>query len=368
MSLEQRARLASDDLVLTSARVDVEGRLAELPELRRRRARTRTLVTAAVVAVAMVIGGAWFATSTTGPSHTAPNVFDQPVDPIPGHTDEPGILRTGFIGLPPEGATPSSPATGELVLSVFTRTSVRVWVYADGRMITWRETPSTMGSASEAAASGSASGFLEQHLTPEGIDLLRSYLVDNAEALEPYDPSTGDTPLVRVGDEILSASVPECGFEQGCQRIGFPETWLPASAWADQRFRAYVPTEIQVCYFGWQESPENLHGPPSDPAPTPVERVRDVLPADVAGLLWPVTRPDGGSAQRECAVVSNDDARAVNRSLQAAGFRRDTVTAPYLVLYPYAVPPAPGETEPTLGLLSFQPVLPHGEATCTSCG
>ena len=51
--------------------------------------------------------------------------------------DDPTVLRKGFVGLPPEGAVPSSPATGVLVLQVMTRRK-RVWVYADGRMISFR--------------------------------------------------------------------------------------------------------------------------------------------------------------------------------------------------------------------------------------
>ena len=65
------------------------------------------------------------------------------------------ILRTGFIGLPPIGATPSSPASGELEIwywawwaadgePFFWATNrnvkwgrTRAWVYADGRLITW---------------------------------------------------------------------------------------------------------------------------------------------------------------------------------------------------------------------------------------
>src|SRR5262245_36176734 len=56
------------------------------------------------------------------------------------------ILDQGFLGFAPEGATPSTPESGELVLHYlgrsaihgkgqFARPLVQVWVYADGRMI-----------------------------------------------------------------------------------------------------------------------------------------------------------------------------------------------------------------------------------------
>ena len=59
------------------------------------------------------------------------------------------ILERGFLGLPPEGATASSPENGELVVHYLGRSAthakgrfvaplVQVWVYADGRML-WSE-------------------------------------------------------------------------------------------------------------------------------------------------------------------------------------------------------------------------------------
>ena len=91
--------------------------------------------------------------------------------------DDPTAVRKGFVGLPPEGAVPSSPATGVLEFQVMTRNK-RVWVYADGRMISYRFGAPTMPEA----ANPTFSGFLEQHLSPEGVGRLRSYLVDNVTA------------------------------------------------------------------------------------------------------------------------------------------------------------------------------------------
>ena len=48
------------------------------------------------------------------------------------------IVDKGFIGLPPVGATPSTPESGELVLAAYGIADAgrtKVWAYADGRLI-----------------------------------------------------------------------------------------------------------------------------------------------------------------------------------------------------------------------------------------
>ncbi len=89
------------------------------------------------------------------------------------------VIDKGFIGIPPIGATPSTPTRGELVLSAYgvTRHSRNeVWVYRDGRMIFQRElrpgTKHPPGSANR-----ESTGFLERRLTPKGIESLRSEIL-----------------------------------------------------------------------------------------------------------------------------------------------------------------------------------------------
>jgi hypothetical protein len=88
------------------------------------------------------------------------------------------VLDKGFIGLPPVGATPSTPETGKLVLHWQVRSVTlgglqsRAWVYADGRIVWSRQD----GPLPE-GANKFTSGYLEQRLTPEGVELLRSQLV-----------------------------------------------------------------------------------------------------------------------------------------------------------------------------------------------
>src|SRR5215211_4532921 len=122
------------------------------------------------------------------------------------------VNRVGFIGLPPRGAEPSTPRRGELL--AFWWGSVpgdwgksRFWVFADGRLISLREADIPEG------ANSSSTGFLEQRITPEGVELLRSAVVGS-------DPP-------RVTWDVMSE--------------------LPRRAWADRTIRAYVPSRFAVC-------------------------------------------------------------------------------------------------------------------------
>ena len=77
------------------------------------------------------------------------------------------VLDKGIVGLPPVGATPSTPESGVLEMYYWVsgvETRSRNWVYADGRLI-------------RLGAAGPRRGFLEQRLTREGVKLLRSEIV-----------------------------------------------------------------------------------------------------------------------------------------------------------------------------------------------
>ena len=75
-------------------------------------------------------------------------------------------------------------------------------MYADGRLIWLRE-----HSDLPEAANRWSSGFLEQRLTPEGVELLRSEIVSTG--LFGHDqPPLGSTPAhrviqVRIGDRLV---------------------------------------------------------------------------------------------------------------------------------------------------------------------
>ncbi|HJS25912.1 MAG TPA: hypothetical protein VJ913_02155, partial [Actinomycetota bacterium] len=177
----------------------------------------------------------------TGPGETGPTETGPEGDPS----------TVGFVGgLPPEGVPPSEPLRGELVMKDLSTPPGTWWhhrLYADGRLI-W---------ASEIAGGGpTVSVWIEQRLTPEGVELLRS---GSVEFGWPADPGR----------------------------------YLPASAWDDPELRPYVPSRYAVCTGSVASLP--------DPA------------ADL--LLLSTERIPGGTSRNieraECFEVTTEDARAL---------------------------------------------------------
>ncbi len=303
------------------------------------------------------------------------------------------FLDKGFIGLPPVGATPSSPASGELEIFYWVTGDpgnkpgdgprIEAWVYADGRLISLR-----YGSDLPESANPLFTGFLEQRLTPEGVELLRSEVASTGVFDHDRVLVTDGGPRLvdfRHGDRFVQvATVPECtNPDTPCMtdevsgetkatseqanalnrlnaRLAEPTSWLPESAWADRDVRAYVSSKYAVCYSGW-------------PPDQQVERSR------LMALLPPATRDAlGDAALRQgplfgapgnfrpsyeyCADLTTDEARAVAVALDDAGLERGGNT--YQLQYRIEAPgSSPGEAA-----VWFEPYLPHGEIVCTVCG
>jgi hypothetical protein len=187
--------------------------------------------------------------------------------PVIGNTGDPNSV--GFEGLPPEVATPSKPLRGELVMKdggSNLGSWYAVFVYADGRLIWTRQVP--VPEVGEIVIP-----WIEQRLTQEGVELLRS----------------GAVPL---GGE----------FEN-------PAQGLPASAWEDPTLRPFVPWRYAACL---------IHR--IDGSPTPSLAV-DVLPAEAKDVLrrspWA-----GASQRRPCREVTLEDARMLVEILSDAGFEQ----------------------------------------------
>src|SRR3990170_4409003 len=169
-----------------------------------------------------------------------------------GSSPYPDSGRVGFIGLPPEGATPSTPKHGQLVVSLDGRSTTeerrtRIYVYADGRVIWDQEGDLPYG------ANPVTTGFLEQRLTPEGLDRLRSEIVSTGlfghdlQLLSTYGVIWGDVRL-REGDRLIDVSwsnpdiypqdpgtdaSPEQAraLDRLAALLTHPESWLPGIAW-----------------------------------------------------------------------------------------------------------------------------------------
>ena len=333
------------------------------------------------------------------------------------------ILDRGFIGLPPEGATPSAPQSGELVVHwegwsatlppVHGGTIVRVWLYADGRIIWDRRShgdPSAVPIPE--GANELTSGYLERRLTREGVQLLRSAvagLFDRTRTLLETVPADDD-PFRRglfYPDGRLALFIPPGSDFAGSGSLEVPEgdqlvrlQWggggakevahmraqldgtiatpaqllalrrvdalltdpasvLPSSAWAEPDLKAYVPSHYAVCI---DTSP-----------PKHSSHLLTLLPARAADLLRDKsrTRLGGevvearehgrtvvlGQAVTYCFKVETAEAREVADAL--AGLDPEPGWKGYGLAYRVAEPV--GNLNPTR--IWFEPYFPHGQFT-----
>jgi hypothetical protein len=285
----------------------------------------------------------------------------------------------GFIGVPPQGATPSTPERGELVLSYWT-SPFRMWVYADGRVIFVRHGDFPYG------ANDRSTGYLEYRLTPEGAELMRSDVIAsgligrdfNLDAIQglPFgviEVRNGDR-VVRVAWGDLADSDPTIAtaeqasalraLERLDARLADP-SWLPASAWEDREIRAYVPSRFSVCYEGRDD-------------PLPASRILASLPPAAEDLLRSVERTpveSGPSVDGEgtrdwvqyCSEVTTEEARALAEAFDDdPRFEKDPVVEAHGLVYQTAIVPS-GTSDPTVWV-AFEPILPHGDMTCSPCG
>ncbi len=271
------------------------------------------------------------------------------------------VLDKGFVGLPPVGATQSAPESGELVIQYWVDTDgpkgtgeARAWVYADGRLITLRK------------------GFLEQRLTPDGVELLRSEVVSSG--LEHYPPAPGpwihNVIRVRIGDRLVGyhASFPE----RLVERLADPASWLPASAWEDRQIRAYVAPRYSVKYHARPKTLERSRILSLLPAPAEdVLRAKDAVPE--LGQLGSPAFPPLLPITTYSSNLTTEEARALAQALDDAGLKRGRRLGE--LVYSFEIPgtsvdpprPAKGPVRNEV-FIFFWPYLPNGESICTECG
>jgi hypothetical protein len=247
------------------------------------------------------------------------------------------VFHQGVVGLAPEGATPSIPKHGELVLGFMFGHSPGdagrfiVAVYADGRLISQR-----VGDNSRTDGYRNSTGFLEQRLTPEGVELVRAEVLSSGLVDHDLHLLGGDGlyfgsidfrtehRAVRVtwGD-VSSAYSDGAGAiatpEQASalvrldKRLEDPASWLPASAWEDSEIRAYVPSGYSVCLQGKKG--------------LGLSRVLALLPESAGDLLRAQENTRETNTNRAgtfvswCSDLTNDEARALERRLDEAGVR-----------------------------------------------
>ena len=282
------------------------------------------------------------------------------------------VLHKSFIGLPPLGATRSAPESGELVIQYWIDpdgikggfAGGQGWVYADGRLITLR-----------------GNGFLEQRLTPRGVELLRSEIVSTG-LFDHHQPAGREASphsviQVRIGERLVRVQVgcPGCpaNFPEGLgERVADAASWLPASAWKDRQIRAYVASRYAISYFAQPQTLER-------------SRILSLLPAAAQDLLrdkdtvteqWYTDSADHTPIPITHYVsdLTTEEARALVQALDDAGLKQEPANRGELG-YRFEIPgtsvdPPPAEKGPVRNevFIGFEPTLPDGEHICSACG
>jgi len=290
------------------------------------------------------------------------------------------FIDKGFIGIPPVGATPSTPERGELVLSAYGVTKHsrnKVWVYRDGRLISQRELRPGIKHP-PGSANRDSTGLLERRLTPNGVERLQSEILSTGlfghdrefEMARPVpffnyiDVRNGgrlvrvvwhqDPPYKSEHAYPLATRAEATVLQRLIARVTEPESWLPSSAWRDRRVRAYVPAKFELWYGAWPLTVTYSRVLKQLPAPA-----REVLRATKArrmrGLVG--TAGDLVPAYTYVYTVTTEEARSLRAALVDAGlevdWRVDDVALAYLV----------GARHANAGAISitFVPILPHDE-------
>jgi hypothetical protein len=264
------------------------------------------------------------------------------------------VIDKGIVGLPPVGATPSTPESGvlEMYYSVRMKTRSRNWVYADGRLIRLGAPPRR--------------GFLEQRLTREGVKLLRSEIL-SAGGFGHAQPPPGSTSLnetfgpadikVHKGDRLVPLRWAS-DLKRLEARLTNPGSWLPASAWKQPKVRAYVPSRFEVCAGAVLNANDPPHSKPQQMRPA---RIVALLPEAAQNVLrgrdW-----NARGAWPGCFAVTTNEARSLAKALDGAGPAAARKGGAINLTYKFD---APGPSRQVW--ISFGPFLPHGQLTYSEC-
>jgi hypothetical protein len=152
----------------------------------------------------------------------------------------------------------------------------------------------------------------ERRLTPSGVELIRSGTVPVDAFLEPAGRCPDDQ------------GVPD----QTCVMVTEGQRQSLAAAWAESRYRPYVPTAYAVCF---SDGVTAVNTYSSVVHPTTVSQALSMLPGPAERLLRGRERTYRDErwmdpAPRECAEVTRDDAGVLLGLLQEVGFDIDGVS------------------------------------------
>lgn len=304
---------------------------------------------AVVAAVAVMLGAGLFGGSSPGGTGATPaassrfssatGVSSPAASPRPSFPIDYAYRDVGFVGLPRRGAIPSNPTRTELIEEFWRPQhsglppySGKALLYADGRLI-WNEyywDPPVTGPFR-------TTGWLEQTLSQEGIELVRALATGRVRTL-------GGSISPRLLDP---AQLP---------------ARLPIAAWVDHTVRPYVPSGFGACLVV-QDAED-----PFAEASMSLPEMLDALPQAAADLLQgrsPVPK-DAYDANTHCPGLDLVDARRLEAALREAGLEQDERRNGFLLQYHMELEQPDGRT--WLLEVWFEPILPDGSVTCSSCG
>lgn len=275
-----------------------------------RRTDARWLVMSVSLFVAASCSGDATGPSSTTAAASTPTATPSPVQPSP-------IEGLEFPMLP-EGARPSTPITGDAVLTFESWPGhgypVDMAIYADGRVI-WHPNQNGVG-------------FFQLRLTPAGVDAIRSMITSTGlfdHDLNIRRPGPLSRLTILRGGRSVSVQWANASWLEGhkdnpeatpsqsrdldqIQRLlGDPSAWqLSGDLYADPEIRPFVPSGFM---FEYDRSEPDL----------------SQLPSPASDLL---ARYDPASSK--CSVVTTEVARKIARALARAGFAPLNNTPVYL--------------------------------------
>jgi hypothetical protein len=318
---------------------------------RARRRQVLNAVGAGVLAAAIVLGAASGVGAILRAGDRRPATEPTPTPPAPASAP---------VVFPPAGVEPSTPATGEVVVSFYaedaTRSShpndwerIAIDLYADGRVI-WSRCGSRLPNDIDRphdntgtdqgcllpptadALDGLSTGWVQQRLTTEAVEALRTELlatglfVGKWESVTPnstdlldwmsVDVRDGDQMRnVRVDYQIFDGNPPTAeelaGLEHMQEIFLDLNGWFSDSAWVDREIVSFVPSS----YSFWSE-----RGPAN-------ALLRDAMSGTEIVGLEPTDLPAPANqllTRTGCDVVTLDEARAILAGFEAAGITRST--------------------------------------------
>jgi hypothetical protein len=180
-------------------------------------------------------------------------------------------LPPHFAGFPPAGVKASTPTTGRLLIGLRPRANTTWNVYADGRIIWQRWTSSGDATVVPDEARRLDTGYVQQRLAPQGVQLLRSKILSTGLFERNLRLDVGRHHAwayhrVRRGDRLVTVSgvsSPDPSWKAHFTKatpaqmralawieelVADPARWLPTRAWANRQIQAFVPARYLVAF------------------------------------------------------------------------------------------------------------------------